>query len=189
MITFPDFGLDKIQSMNSIVSARRIPAPELSMWQKATTMFQKKNLPACLHYSLSTLQLQGFIPADFVEQGVSWEQLSHHTTASLLDFGFVWSDMIAMNFLPHHFKLLQWSHLQQLNIKSVHMLETVLSIHDLVALQLTPQQLHQMGWNWAQITEIGGTKDNINIAASDISIYFKDKQTESKLPVLSKFKF
>jgi len=106
-----------------------------------------------------------------------------------LDFGFVWSDMIAMNFLPHHFKLLQWSHLQQLNIKSVHMLETVLSIHDLVALQLTPQQLHQMGWNWAQITEIGGTKDNINIAASDISIYFKDKQTESKLPVLSKFKF
>ena len=189
MITLPDFGLDKMQSMNTIVQARRIPIPELSMWQKATIMFQKKNLSDCLHYSLSTLKLQGFVPADFVEQGVSWEQITHHSTESLLDFGFVWLDMIAMNFLPHHFKLLEWSHLHQLNIKSVNMLETALSIHDLIALRLSPQQLHQLGWTWTQITDIGGTKDNINIAASDISIYFSNEKKESKLPVLSKFKF
>lgn len=182
-----DLGTTQLNAMNAIIRARRVPQKELTLWQKATSMFQQSDLAA--HKSLSTLELQGFLPQDFVEQGIEWESLKHSTDA-VIDFGFRWDHMLAMNFQPHHFKEMEWRHLQKLGIGAREMMQTCLSIHDLVALKLTPQQLHQMGWTWDHITAIGGNKDNISISSKDVSIYFNQTpEPEAKTSSISKFKF
>ena len=184
-MTTPDFGTSQLESMNAIVQARRVPQKELSMWQKATSMFQKSDIA---NGSLSTLKLQGFIPQDFVEQGKSWDTL--HSLDAKIDFGFKWEHMLTMNFQPHHFKTFEWRHYQQLAVGAKEMMQTCMDIHDLVALQLSPQQLHQLGWTWERLTAIGGNKDNISIPSNDINIYFAPKpETKTSLPSVSRFKF
>jgi|TARA_B110001452_G_scaffold267615_1_gene278494 hypothetical protein len=186
-MTTPDFGTSQLESMNKIVTARRTPQQELSLWQKATSMFQKSDL--AIHKSLSTLKLQGFIPQDFVEQGKLWDKLPHSLDAKI-DFGFKWEHMIMMNFQPHHFKTFKWRHYQHLSVGAKEMMQTCLDIHDLVALQLSPQQLHQLGWTWERLTAIGGDKDNISIPSNDINIYFAPKpETKTSLSNVSRFKF
>lgn len=185
MTSLPDLGTDIMASMRSVVAARRTPAAEMSMWQKATTMFSKKELPRCLHYSLTTLALQGFQPQDFIEHNIPWRSIQHPIDATI-DFGFEWSHMIAMQFEPHHFKSMEWRHFQQLKIGAMEMLQSSLRIHDLVALELTPQQLHQLGWTWDLLTSIGATTDNISISPQDIRIYFGKTTPPPKLVVKRK---
>ena len=169
--SLPDFGTSQLQAMRSIIAARRLPPKELSMWQKTTSMFQKHTLPTLIGTALSHLTLQGFIPEDFIEHSIQWEQLPY-SVDDCLDFGFTWTHMLQMNFKPHHFKSLEWRHFTQLQLDADAMMKTCLSIHDLVALKLTPQQLHKLKWSWAHITTIGGTADNIKISPQDRAIYF-----------------
>lgn len=187
MVTLPDFGTNRLQSMNTVIRARRTPPEEQSMWQRAISTIVGGN---SLSGSLSTLKLKGFQPHDFIEKQVSWGSLKQHSTDALIDFGFNWSNMLAMNFQPHDFKKLEWRHLQQLQITAKEMMQTCLTIHDLVNLKLTPQQLHQLGWTWDHLTSIGGNQDNICISQQDIKLYFgqnpKLKQTSR---TVSRFKF
>ena len=186
MNTLPDFGESKLHSMNMIIHARRTPLEELSLWQKATAMFDNNDLSG----SLSTLKLKGFQPHDFVERQVRWGSLKHSTDA-LIDFGFKWSHMIAMNFQPNDFQKLEWKHLQKLQITAKEMMQTCMSVHDLVALKLTPQQLHELGWTWDNVKTIGGTRDNVCISEQDIDIYFgqKKESTPAVSRSISRFKF
>lgn len=187
MITLPDFGTNRLQSMNSVIRARRTPPEEQSMWQKAisTIVGGGSNLKES---SLSTLQLKGFQPHDFVEKQILWSSLKHSTDA-LIDFGFTWTHMLAMNFQPRDFKKLEWKHLQKLKITAKEMMQTCMTIHDLVELNLTPQQLHQLGWTWENITSIGGNQDNISISSQDINLYFGQKPTKQTSRTVSRFKF
>ena len=195
-MSLPDFGTSIVEAMQHIVAARRIPLPTLSLWQQATKMFNKKELPNLIGQSLTTLKLQGYMPEDFVEHGIQWENLVY-STDSLIDFGFKWHHMIALNFQPHHFKNLDWNHYLQLKIDANAMLQTCLSVHDVVALELTPQQLHQMGWTWDHLTAIGANEDNLQISKQDLNIYFgcskkttkKTTKQEKQKPSISKFKF
>ena len=182
----PDFGTDQLQSMNAIIQARRTPQPSMTLWQKATAMFQPSDLS--VHKSLSTLKLQGFIPQDFVEQGIEWERIPY-TMDAIIDFGFRWHHMLSMNIQPHHLKPMEWRQFQRLSIGAKEMMQTCLDVHDLVAIGLTPQQLHQMGWSWDHITAIGGTKDNIAISAQDVNIYFGTKPEPVQPSRVSRFKF
>ena len=52
------------------------------------------------------------------------------------------------------------------------MIQTCISIHDLNALKLTPQQLHQLKWSWAKMRSIGATQNNVPISSSDQQLYF-----------------
>jgi hypothetical protein len=187
MITLPDFGTNRLQSMNTVINARRTPKEEISLWQKAisTIVGGNSNLKES---SLSTLKLKGFQPHDFIEQQIAWGSLKHSTDA-LIDFGFTWSHMLAMKFQPHDFKKLEWRHLQQLKITAKEMMQTCMSIHDLVELKFTPQQLHQLGWTWNHITTIGGNQDNISISPQDINLYFGQKPTKETSRTVSRFKF
>ena len=188
MVSLPDFGTNRLHSINTVIHARRPPPEEQSIWQKAISTIVGSNN---LNGSLSTIKLKGLQPHDFIEQQVQWGSLKHSPDA-LIDFGFTWSHMLAMNFQPHDFKKMEWKHLQQLKITAKEMLQTCMSIHDLVALKLTPQQLHQLGWTWNLITSIGGNQDNISISSQDISLYFGQKHTNPVKQIslsASRFKF
>mgnify|MGYP001241283404 CR=1 FL=1 len=198
-MSLPDFGTSILEAMQHIVAARRTPLPTLSLWQHATAMFNKKELPQLIGQSLTTLKLQGYTPEDFVEHAIPWDKMVY-STDSLIDFGFKWHHMIALNFQPHHFQKLDWCHYLQLKIDANAMMQTCLSVHDLVALKLTPQQLHQMGWTWDHLTAIGANENNLNISKQDLNIYFghtakNSRKTIGKTigktdkPSISKFKF
>ena len=50
-----------------------------------------------------------------------------------------------------------------------------MSVHDLVALKLSPPQLRELGWTWQQLQEIGTTNENLNMSAQDIRTYFRGR--------------
>lgn len=188
MSCYPDFGTSRVEALQSIVNARRLPRESLSMWQKATHLFKSDGLVHLLNNSLSTIRLRGFIPQDFIEQHIAFDQLKY-SMDDLVDFGFTFEHFLALHIQPHHFKQFEWRHYQQLHVTAEQMMKTCLTIHDLVALHLEPQQLHQLGWTWDHITSIGGNKTNILISPQDISIYFNTPQTQQKERSVSQFKF
>ena len=88
--------------------------------------------------------------------------------------------MMTMGFQPHHFQTFEWRHYKQLRVDADAMIATCMSIHDLNALKLTPQQLHQLKWSWAKMRSIGATNDNIPMSASDQALYFKSTPEVAK---------
>ena len=70
------------------------------------------------------------------------------------------------------------------------MIKACLSIHDLNALKLTPQQLHQLKWSWAKMRSIGATQENVTMSGSDRQLYFQvDATTETAPSKVGAFKF
>ena len=161
----PDFGTRRATSMQAVIEARRQPVQPTSLMERARMALGGKA-------SLSTLKLQGMLPEDFVEKQVRWSDVSY-SIDSCIAFGFTWDHMVAMAIQPADLRAFKWSHYKQLGITSTQMLETNMDVHDLVRLKLTPPQLRELGWTWAQLQEIGGTPDNLNMSASDLRTYFR----------------
>ena len=170
-MSIPDFGENQLHALNAIVQARRQQPAETNLWERTRHFFGKKELPHLLGTSLTTLKVQGFIPQDFIEHEIQWDRMNY-SVDDCINFGFTFQHMIIMNFRPDHFKQLEWRHYRQLGITSKEMLMTGMNIHDLVALKLTPQQLHQLKWSWPELSSIGGTRENIKNAEGDRQMYF-----------------
>ena len=161
----PDFGTRRSTSMQAVIQARREPVQQTSLLERARMALGGKA-------SLSTLKLQGMLPEDFIEKQVRWSDVTY-SMDSCLDFGFTWAHMVAMAIQPADLRAFQWRHYKQLNVGAKEMLETHMDVHDLVRLKLTAPQLRELGWTWAQLQEIGGTADNLNMTASDLRTYFR----------------
>lgn len=185
-MSIPDFGENQLHALNAIVQARRQQPAETNLWERTRHFFGKKELPQLLGTSLTTLKVQGFIPQDFIEHEIQWKDMPYSIDASIA-FGFTFEHMLTMAFQPDHFKQLEWRHYKQLKLNADEMMKTGLTIHDLNALKLTPQQLHQLKWSWTQLRSIGGTRENITIDQNDRELYFK--HTETKPKQMGGFKF
>ena len=159
----------------------------LSVWERTRHFFARKQLPQLLGTSLTTLKLQGFIPEDFIEFEIPWDKMPY-SIDDCAAFGFTFDHMLAMNFQPHHFKQFEWRHYRQMRVDADAMLKTCLSVHDLIALKFTPQQLHHLKWSWAKLKGIGATPENINMSASDQQLYFK-QTTQQVQRSIGAFKF
>lgn len=164
-----DLGEQLLVSIKSVIAARRQPREE-SFWTKH--FFSKKELPKLLGTSLTTLKMQGFIPQDFIEHEISWKDMPYSIDEAI-DFGFTFEHMSRMGFQPQHFKQFEWRHYKHLRVNADTMIQICMSIHDLNALELTPQQLHQLKWSWTKMRSIGATQANISISTSDQELYFK----------------
>ena len=185
-MSIPDLGENRIHALNAIIQARRQQPADESLWQKTKHFFGKKELPQLIGTSLTTLKTQGFIPLDFIEHEIQWKDMTY-SIADCIDFGFNFQHMLAMAFQPDHFKQFEWCHYKKLKVNADEMMKTGMSIHDLNALKLTPQQLHQLKWSWSQLRTIGGTRENVKIDSNDRELYFK--QNESVTKKLGAFKF
>lgn len=188
-MSIPDFGESLLHSLNAVVQARRqAPTGHVSsVWERTRHFFGKKELPQLLDTSLTTLKIQGFIPQDFIEQEIQWKNIKY-TIDDCIAFGFKFSHMLTMAFQPDHFQQFEWRHYKQLRLNADEMMKTGLTIHDLNALKLTPQQLHQLKWTWANLRSIGATDENVSIDKSDRELYFKHTVQSAKQQV-GAFKF
>lgn len=174
----PDLGENLSRALSAVIDARRQMTEDTSFWSKTKHFFGKKELPQLLSTSLTTLKLQGFLPQDFIEYEIPWKNIKYSTDA-LIDFGFTYDHMLTMRFQPEHFKNFEWRHYKQLDVNADKMIQACITIHDLNALELTPQQLHQLKWTWPKMVSIGGNKENIKISRSDRSLYFEQNEQKS----------
>lgn len=180
-----DLGEHLLVSMKAVIAARRQPHEE-SFWTKH--FYSKKELPKLLGTSLTTLKMQGFLPQDFIEHEISWNDMPYKIDDAI-EFGFTFEHMSRMGFQPQHFKQFEWRHYKQLRVNADTMIQTCMSIHDLNALELTPQQLHQLKWSWAKMRSIGATQSNVPISSSDQQLYFKTSAAASEPTKVGAFKF
>jgi len=163
----PDLGARIRHSVQAVISARREPVQQTSFLERARMALGGKA-------ALSTLKLQGMLPEDFIEKQIPWSNITY-SIDDCVDFGFRWDHMVAMAIQPADLRSFQWRHFKQLGIGSAQMMETNMSVHDLVALRLSPPQLRELGWTWQQLQEIGADADNLNMSAQDIRTYFRGR--------------
>ena len=161
----PDFGTRRSTSMQAVIQARREPVQQ-------TTLLERARMALGGRASLSTLKLQGMLPEDFIEKQVRWSDITY-TTDDCIDFGFTWDHMVSMAIQPADLRAFKWKHYKQLRVGAKEMMDTNISVHDLVALKLTPPQLRELGWSWNQLQEIGATLENLNMSPQDIRTYFR----------------
>ena len=181
-----DLGEYHSVSMNAVIAARRQPREE-SFWSRH--FFSKKELPKLIGTSLSTLKMQGFLPQDFIEHEIPWHKMTY-SMDDMIDFGFTFDHMLTMGFQPQHFQQFEWRHYKKLRVNADTMIKTCMSIHDLNALKLTPQQLHQLKWSWAKMRSIGATQENVTMSGSDRQLYFQADATKETAPSkIGAFKF
>jgi len=167
----PDLGTRRMTALRAVIEARRQPTTT-TLWERTRQFFQKRDLPRLVGTSLTTLKIQGFTAQDFVEHEIRWRAMPY-SIDDAIDFGFTWDHMRTMGFEPLHFKQFEPKHYTQLGVTAKEMMQTSLSVHDLVALKLSPQMLHQLKWSWEELRTIGATRDNIQMPSADQNMYFQ----------------
>lgn len=172
----PDLGNDRLLSIAAVVSARRNARKDETKAGFFQRIIGSKNISSdrlkqYLHSNLTSLKMNGILPMDFVEQQVSFQSL-RHSVDSMIDFGFTWDHMMRMGLNAEGLQKFQFHHFKQLKIKSNDILNTCPSIHDILSLQMTPQQLHELGFTWTQLEEIGANEDILPFNKRDINVYF-----------------
>lgn len=175
-----NLGNDRMLALQSLIDARRKQVVEAPKGKSLFSWFTEKNLLAMVKSgtSLETLKIKGIRPEDMVEEQIPWNTLANiYTTQSLLDFGFEYHHMITMGFQPDHFKLLSWIQLSdKLNIRAKDMLKTSITIKQLAELKLDPAKLHELGWRWKELQQIGANEETIKLITEnmdDINTYFR----------------
>ncbi len=161
----PDFGTRRSISMQAVIQARREPVQQ-------TTLLERARMALGGRAALSTLKLQGMLPEDFIERQVRWSDITY-TMNDCIDFGFTWDHMIAMSIQPADLRAFKWKHYKQLRVGANEMMQTNISVHDLVALKFTAPQLRELGWSWKQLQEIGATQENLNMSPQELRTYFR----------------
>ena len=172
----PNLGDNRVISIQSVIDARRnAPVEEKSIWNKAAHFFSNNSFQKTVSKSsLSTLKLKGVLPEDFIENQIRFSSLDYSIDA-LTDFGFTFEHFLEMGFEPTGFQLFSDHNYKRLGVRARDMLRTSMNIHDLVALHLTPQQLHSLGFTMEIFKSIGGTKENMKAlcSANDMQLYFE----------------
>ena len=117
------------------------------------------------------------MPEDFIEERISWKKVSKvYKVDGLLDFGFCWHHMIVMGFCPENFKSFSWQQLYTtLNIRAVDMLKTSINVRQLSELNLSIQNLKQLGFTWNDLVSMGGDVKTLRLLTSnldDLKTYF-----------------
>lgn len=170
---FANFGDDRLKALNVLIDRRRklnkIDAPKSFLGGIFST---KKDLISMVHggTSLRTLKIQGYIPESFIEERVSFQEVSNvYKMSAMLDFGFEFHHFLIMGIRPEHFKLMDYNQMQELNITAQDMLKTTMDIYTLSELNLDLYKLCEMGWTWTDICSIGGDVKSIRELTSNVS--------------------
>ena len=183
-----NLGSDRMLALQSLIDARRKQTAKMEKKGKSMfSWFTEKSLFSMVKSgtSLETLKIKGIRPEDMIEEQISWNTLANiYTTQSLLDFGFEFYHMLTMGFQPDHFKLMTWVELtDKLNVRAKDMLKTSITIKQLADLKLEPAKLHELGWRWKQLQQIGANEETIKLITEnidEIDTYFRPQKNEFK---------
>ncbi len=163
---FPNLGDDRIIAMESLIKARQeAKSKQTSSWWASSSLKSMVGAGA----SLSSIQLKGYVPEDFIQDHISWKKLQKtYTFDALMDFGFRWHHMLVMGFEASDFKMISWNHMQDLDLTASDMLKTSMNIRDLAALKLEPYQLNELGFTWSDFVSMGGNARNLKLLTDDM---------------------
>lgn len=180
----PNFSQERLLAIETLIEARRNNRETktdtgylqgLNSWfnsKKSTLISLVKN-----GTSLNTLKVNGYTPEDFIEQKISWKNLSSvYTADALIDYGFRFHHMIVMGFCPEHFKGFTWEQLYNtLQIRSDDMLKTSLTTRQLADLKFPIQNIRQLGFTWKDLVTMDGNVKTLRLLTdnlSDLKTYF-----------------
>jgi hypothetical protein len=185
---FANFGEDRLKSMQALIDSRRRTS-NLSEENSGGWGWFKKS-PMSLgslvksSKSLHSLKLDGFLPEDMAEEGISWSKLSKvYTTEALLEFGFTFEHMKRLGFTLDDFKKLKLYQLKDLGITASDMMQTEMNIQELATLNIPLHELHAMGFQWTDLVQMGGDVETLRAitdSLGDLKTYFEpDSWTEA----------
>ncbi len=173
---FANMGEDRLLSMQALIDSRRRTANLSEETSGGLLGGWFKKSPASLTAmvksgkSLHALKLDGYLPEDFVEEGVSWAKLGKvYTMDALVDFGFTYEHMKRMGFSTDDFKKLKLYQLKDLGITAEDMMKTEISIRQLAELNIPLHELHAMGFKWQDLCGMGGNVETLRAFTDDLS--------------------
>ena len=157
---FANFGDDRLKALNVLIERRRklnkIDTPKTFLGGLFSTKKDLISMVTC-GTSLRTLKIQGYIPENFIEERISFQEVAKtYKMSAMLDFGFQFHHFLTMGIRAEHFKLMDYNQMQELNVSASDMLRTSIDIYQLSELNLDLYKLCEMGWKWTDICTIGG---------------------------------
>jgi len=169
---YANFGEDRLHAMQTIVDQRRKAVKVETGWG----WFKESPLKSKIRSgtSLSDIRLSGFIPEHLVEQDIRWKSLTYKLD-DLYDFGIRWTHMLNMGFTAQDFKTFEDRHYSKWDITASKMLQTSMTIRDLVSLKIPLYRLHEMKFTWDDLTRIGGNCESLRSltdSMADLKTYF-----------------
>ena len=106
--------------------------------------------------TLVELRDKAVTPCMLVAAGAKWSALqAKHGTRALIGFGFRWPSMLAAGFRGSSLRTLSIEQVSALGLTAPRMLECRPSVHDVSALHLPVDQLHELGWTVPLLSTIG----------------------------------
>ena len=170
---FANMGEDSVLAMQALIDSRRKTA-NLSEEASGGWGWFKKT-PASLNNliksgkSLNALKLDGHLPEDLVEEGISWGKLSKvYTMEALINFGFTYQHMKRLGFSTDDFKKLKLYQIKDLGITAEDMMQTSMTIHQLSELKIPLHELHALGFTWSDLVSMGGDVETLRTLTDDL---------------------
>ena len=108
------------------------------------------------NWTLEELRDKGITAEMLGASGVTWSALhAKHGTDALIRFGFTWPLMLQSGFTARHLRQLSMQQLKHLGVNAVRALECRPCVSDICALQLSAEDLSEMGWTRGLLCAIG----------------------------------
>jgi hypothetical protein len=173
-----DIGTDRVTAISNLLAARRNKRTTTVDWLHKVSVLFEGTLNSMLgSYTLHSLSLKGYLPEDFIERKIKFNQLKCYTIAEMTEFGFTFEHLKGMGFRPINFKDLEWSDYNLLNLCATKMLEIDININDIFRTGLTVQMLKELGFTQAILEELGLDQNSIPKLCSheEFVLYFGSK--------------
>jgi len=177
-------GEDRLVAMQACVDARRAQRkPDDSFLSRARSYFSKTlEQQVRSQVSLQTLKERGYIPLDFVQRRISWDLVRLYPACAIRDFGIDFECALELGFQSHHFKYWDVSDFRVMGVDVNKMMQTNLTMPDVLGLQLSPTDLYELGWRYSTFKKVGATEQNLKQLCSekDMRIYFQKPAAKKK---------
>lgn len=110
---------------------------------------------------LSVIRDYGFSPEDAVQERIPWSKIhSRYSPTDILEFGFRWKHMTAMNVIPHQLTSFSWTQQQHsLELDANKLLTIRMTITELAKMKYTTHQLVEMGFDFTVLARLGANVD------------------------------
>lgn len=169
----PDLGGDREIAIGADVEARvrrrqLQPSSNLSYGEKVLRLISPLTPIATtftdhLNHNkrLMVIHNYGFSPSDAVQERIPWSKIySRYSSTDILEFGFRWDHMAAMNVIPAQITSFTWSQQQHiLQLDAAKLLAIRMTITELANMKYTTHQLVDMGFDWSVLARLGANVD------------------------------
>ena len=178
-------GEDRLVAMQAAVDARRAARKEDDTFLSRARTFFSRSLEQMVraNVTMQTLKERGFVPLDLMQRKVRWDDLEKYNTSALRDFGINFDTALELGFMTRHFKPWCVEDFRIMGVGVAEMLQTNITMPDVLDLKLTPTDLYELGWRYDTFKKIGADEAALKKLCSeaDMRIYFQKAAQKKKV--------